>query len=127
VGSGEVDTGAASEGPIRRMTGTEALKAHVTLAVGLLLCAVAFSFEIRRALGGNALSWAYVFEWPLLGAFAVYMWWNVIHPERLVKRMSKKKVPIAPEFDGMLAAWQQHRDELSRAQVTPAPSERDPR
>jgi hypothetical protein len=125
VGSGEVDTGGAPEGPIRSISRTESLKAHATLAVGLLLCAVAFWFEVRRALGGNALSWAYVFEWPLLGGFAVYMWWNVLHPERLVKRMSKKKTSIAPEFEDMLAAWQEHRDELTRDQHAPSSSEHD--
>jgi hypothetical protein len=112
VGSGEVDTGAAPGGPIRRISRTEALKAHVTLAIGLALCAFAFWFEIRRALGGNALSWAYV-------------WWNVLHPERLVRRMSKKKVAVAPEFDGMLTAWRKHQEELSLANETPSPSERD--
>jgi hypothetical protein len=109
VGSGEVDTGGAPEGPIRSISRTESLKAHATLAVGLLLCAVAFWF----------------FEWPLLGGFAVYMWWNVLHPERLVKRMSKKKTSIAPEFEDMLAAWQEHRDELTRDQHAPSSSEHD--
>jgi hypothetical protein len=55
----------------------------------------------------------------------VYMWWNVLHPERLVRRMSKKKVAVAPEFDGMLTAWRKHQEELSLANETPSPSERD--
>ena len=36
-------------------------------------------WQIGRALGGNSLSWAYVFEWPLFAAYAVYMWWRFVH------------------------------------------------
>jgi hypothetical protein len=98
----------------------DAWKSHVTLAVALAFCAVAFWFELVRALKGNELSWAYVFEWPLLGGFAVYMWWRVIHPQRPV-RASKEPI-LAPEFDGMLAAWREHQVELARTQEpTPSP------
>ena len=62
-----------------RLRGTPALKLHLTLAAGLALCIGAFVFEVGRALGGNTLSWAYVFEWPIFAAFAVYMWWNLLH------------------------------------------------
>ena len=120
---------AVSQTKSTRLTGTEAWKAHATLAVGLLLCAAAFWFELRRALGGNSLSWAYVFEWPLLGTFAVYMWWKVMNPgsESTSSRGRKKKSSpaIAPEFDSMLAAWQVHQDELSRSREEPTQSEPD--
>jgi hypothetical protein len=33
-------------------------------------------------LGGNGLSWAYVFEWPAFAVYAVYMWWRLIHDKR---------------------------------------------
>jgi DNA-binding transcriptional regulator of glucitol operon len=36
-------------------------------------------WQISRALGGNTLSWAYVFEWPLFACYAVYMWWRFVH------------------------------------------------
>jgi hypothetical protein len=87
------------------------------LVFGLALCALAFWFELGRAERGNGLSWAYVFEWPLLGVFAVYMWWNVLDPERQVKVREKKlqkHAPLAPEFDGMLSAWQDHQRELAK-------------
>lgn len=101
-----------------RLKGTDAIKAHVTLCLGLAFCVAAFWFEIRRALGGNALSWAYVFEWPLLAIFAVYMWWKVMHPEGDQSK-GQKIVVIAPEFDGMLAAWEQHQQELRNAEHAP--------
>src|SRR5664280_2074987 len=65
-----------------RLPRKEAMRLHATLALGLVLCVTAFWFEVSRALGGNALSWAYVFEWPLLAVFAVYMWWQLLHPGR---------------------------------------------
>jgi hypothetical protein len=36
-------------------------------------------WQIRRALGGNDLSWAYVFEWPVFAGYAIYMWWRLLH------------------------------------------------
>jgi hypothetical protein len=97
----------------RRMMGAEALRAHVTLLVGLSLCGLAFWFELGRTEGGNELSWAYVFEWPLLAVFAVYMWWNVLDPDRKTRAKAKKKTKrLAPEFDDMLIAWQEHQREL---------------
>ena len=118
MGSEDAQIDGPSNDARRRLTGTEATKAHVTLGVGLTLCVAAFWFEIRRALGGNSLSWAYVFEWPLLGGFAVYMWWKVIHPQSdQAKR--PQKTSISPEFDGMLAAWQEHQIELNRTQDQP--------
>ncbi len=116
MGSGDVDTGEQSEVSGQRLARPEAWKAHVTLAVGLALCAVAFWFEIGRALGGNALSWAYVFEWPLLGIFSVYMWWQVIHPRD--QRHHDPPPSIAPEFEGMLAAWELHQAQLRMSQET---------
>jgi hypothetical protein len=39
------------------------------------LCA----WQVDRALSGNQLSWAYVFEWPFFAGYAIYMWWRLIH------------------------------------------------
>ncbi len=85
----------------------------MTLAFGLLLCAAAFWFELNRALGGNALSWAYVFEWPLLGGFAVYMWSQFLHPGRESRSKKREKV-LDPTFTVMLERWEQSRDEVER-------------
>jgi hypothetical protein len=97
----------------RKLVGVDALKAHLTLVFGLALCVAAFWFELDRAERGNALSWAYVFEWPLLAVFAVYMWWNVLDPTRQDRvRAKKKPKQLGTEFDGMLLAWQEHQREL---------------
>ncbi len=113
MGSEDVGSNRTSNTIGRRLHGAEALKAHATLGVGLAFCVVAFWFEFKRATSGNALSWAYVFEWPLLAAFAIYMWWHVLHPGR-EKAPRKKEGAVAPEFEGMLAAWQEHQLDAHR-------------
>jgi hypothetical protein len=99
-----------------RLTGPEAVKLHVTLGLGLALCIVAFYVELGRALGGNSLSWAYVFEWPMLGVFAVYMWWNVLHQNRR-RRRPPEPVQVAPEHVQMLRAWQEHLRQMAAAEA----------
>jgi len=102
-----------------RLTGAEAWKAHATLVAGLALCVAALWFELGRALGGNGLSWAYVFEWPLFAAFAIYMWWNVLNGDRAVRRRrsAKTEAKVDPKYAGMLEAWQSHQRELQAAQA----------
>jgi hypothetical protein len=104
----------------RWIKGVDAVKLHLTLLVGLALCTTAFWFELSRAEGGNTLSWAYVFEWPLLGLFGIYMWWNFLHggTTRLRRRRIDKPT-IAPEYLGMLAAWQEYQRELTATQNSP--------
>jgi hypothetical protein len=96
-----------------RFTGMSAMKTHLTLLVGLVLCGSAFWFELGRAERGNGLSWAYVFEWPLLGLFAIYMWWKILHPGFTFRRR-REKPAIAPEYQGMLVAWQEEVQKIER-------------
>jgi len=56
-----------------------ALRLHAVILIvvpGFLALCI---WQITRALGGNTLSWAYVFEWPLFAGYAVYMWWRLVH------------------------------------------------
>lgn len=104
----------------QRLVGADAIKLHLTLLVGLALCAFAFWFELGRALRGNSLSWAYVFEWPMLGAFGVYMWWKLLHGATTgVRRKRAAKPAIAPEYSGMLAAWQEYQRDLNASHDPP--------
>ena len=56
-----------------------ALKLHAVILVVVPAFLALCLWQISRALGGNTLSWAYVFEWPLFAAYAVYMWWRFVH------------------------------------------------
>ena len=52
------------------------------LLLAQLICVSAFAIELGRALRGNTLSWAYVFEWPIFSTYAVYMWQKLLKQER---------------------------------------------
>ncbi|MFC0532256.1 hypothetical protein [Phytohabitans kaempferiae] len=48
-------------------------------------------WQISRAAGGNTLSWAYAFEWPVFAAFVVFIWLREV---RLTLR-GEPEVPVA--------------------------------
>jgi hypothetical protein len=52
---------------------------HLTAAVVVPGCLVLCWWQVTRALGGNTLSWAYVFEWPIFAGYGVFLWWKLIH------------------------------------------------
>ncbi len=56
-----------------------ALKLHAVILVVVPAFLALCIWQIDRATGGNELSWAYVFEWPFFAAYAVYMWWRLLH------------------------------------------------
>jgi hypothetical protein len=56
-----------------------ALKLHATVLIVVPACLALCVWQIDRALSGNSLSWAYVFEWPFFAGYAVYMWWRFLH------------------------------------------------
>jgi hypothetical protein len=54
-------------------------------------------WQFHRAEGGNALSWAYTFEWPLFVIFGVFFWAKTIVDEFKTRR-------AGAEPDGLAAA-----------------------
>jgi hypothetical protein len=56
-----------------------ALKLHAVILVVVPAFMALCVWQIDRAVGGNSLSWAYVFEWPLFAGYAIYMWWRFVH------------------------------------------------
>ncbi len=38
-------------------------------------------WQLHRALSGNALSWAYTFEWPIFAVFGVVFWTKTVRDE----------------------------------------------
>jgi hypothetical protein len=115
----------AKPAPSGRLTGSDAARAHLTLVLGLAVCVTAFWFELHRALSGNGLSWASVFEWPMFAVFAVYMWWNVLNGGRAVRRRrpTRPGPSLDPRYTGMLEAWEAHQRELQASWAAPEPPE----
>lgn len=116
----EPPTEPATGGGPDRLHGAEAAKAHLTFGAAIVLCIAAFWFELTRALGGNSLSWAYVFEWPLFAVFAGYMWWTVLHGTRR-QRKPAPPAKVAPEHAEMLKAWQAHLKTMADEEAGKAP------
>ncbi len=56
-----------------------ALKLHAVILIVVPAFMALCVWQINRALNGNSLSWAYVFEWPLFAGYAIYMWWRFVH------------------------------------------------
>jgi hypothetical protein len=56
-----------------------ALRLHLVILVVVPAFMALCLWQLSRALDGNELSWAYVFEWPIFAAYAVYMWWRFVH------------------------------------------------
>ncbi len=68
---------------------------HLGLVLAEAICISAFYVEIRRAIGGNHLSWAYVFEWPIFAAYGVYVWKKLLSDERTASAHRPREVPEA--------------------------------
>jgi hypothetical protein len=65
----------------RRTAKRRNLYTHLTAAVVIPGCIALCWWQVTRALSGNSLSWAYVFEWPIFGGYAIFMWWKLIHDD----------------------------------------------
>lgn len=62
-------------------TSRRAVVLHVTAAVVVPGCLALGWWQLGRAIGGNELSWAYTFEWPLFAGYGLYMWWRLVHDQ----------------------------------------------
>jgi hypothetical protein len=69
------------DGLVRRYFTPRFIGMHVTLVILLPVFAWLTWWQLTRALGGNTLSWAYTFEWPLFAGYAIYVWWQLIHDQ----------------------------------------------
>ena len=54
---------------------------HVTVLILVPACAALCDWQVHRALSGNTLSWAYVFEWPFFACYGIYVWWKLVHDQ----------------------------------------------
>ena len=63
-----------------------AIALHAVILVVIPTFTALCIWQVSRALGGNELSWAYVFEWPFFGGYATYMWWRFVHEDPEARR-----------------------------------------
>ena len=82
----------------QRWWSRRAIGLHAVIVVIVPTFAGLCAWQVDRALSGNQLSWAYVFEWPFFAGYAIYMWWRFIH-----------EVPSGDAKPIDLASGNQHR------------------
>lgn len=106
---------------------------HLPLAVALIVCSAATVIEFSRATEGVTRAWAYTFQWPLFGAFAVWMWVRYRREDRgdtgrrrnpfsgMVdhwrERVARAQAEADDAQDQQLAAWQAHVAEMRRREA----------
>ena len=74
------------------------LACHALAVVLIAGCLALGWWQIGRAAGGNALSWAYAVEWPVFAGFVGFIWW------REVRRALGHEAPAATTETGVEAA-----------------------
>jgi hypothetical protein len=75
------------EGPLWRfLISRKWLLWHVTAVAGVWGMLWLGDWQYHRALGGNGLSWAYTFEWPMFACFGAFFWARTIRDEFRIRR-----------------------------------------
>ena len=95
-----------------------ALRLHALALLVVAACLALGWWQLQRALSGNTLSWVYTFEWPFFAAYAVYMWWRLLHEEpgsRARRRTDKRKPSprASADEDEKLAEYNRYLAELN--------------
>jgi len=67
-------------------------------------------WQLHRALSGNTLSWFYTFEWPFFAAYAVYVWWKLLHDDGTGVRTRRAPDPTE---DARLEEYNRYLAQLS--------------
>ena len=60
-------------------------------------------WQFRRAIGGNSLSWAYTFEWPVFAVFGAVFWVKTIRDELRPARPAERASIVLPAAVGATA------------------------
>jgi hypothetical protein len=75
----------------------QAIALHVGAFVIIAIMLGLGWWQVQCALDGNTRSWAYAVQWPAFAAYAVYMWWKLVHD--LPAFGGRKPVEEAPPVD----------------------------
>ena len=112
----------------------------VPLVVVLLLCAGITVIEARRAGDGVWRAWIYMFEWPLIAAFTIWIWHRFRTEGNPVKGTAQRWrdrvatyerestaqdedvcAPDEAEVDPAVAEWQAYQRDLHRREPPGGP------
>ena len=90
----------------------------VPLAIALIVCVTATVIELRRATDGNWRAWVYSVEWPMIGAFCVWMW----------IRFRRQGASVSGSVSGMAQRWRERAESYAnedRQESESAPTDPD--
>nr|WP_221381186.1 hypothetical protein [Actinoplanes polyasparticus] len=68
---------------------------HVLAVVLTAGCLILGWWQFSRAQEGNAISWGYMFEWPVFAAFVVFLWFREVQLAR--RKGGHPAEPAPPE------------------------------
>jgi hypothetical protein len=100
-----------------------AIGLHVVLLAVVPTFLALCDWQVHRALSGNELSWAYVFEWPFFAGYAVFVWWKLVHETLIPADDTGGEIPVTDhaaraaaaepaDGDAELAAYNRYLAEL---------------
>jgi len=111
---------------------------HIPLVVVLLVCAALTVIEARRATEGVWRAWWYMFEWPVFGLFAIWVWHRYRTEGNVARSMVQRWRDRVEEYeaeapppepaaspipdDPELLAWQEYADDLKRREPPGGPA-----
>ena len=96
---------------------------HLGLVLAEVICLSAFFFELHRATSGNHLSWAYVFEWPILGLYGVYVWRKLLLEARDGENSDVTNTPLNQDEEELRDRYNDYLRHVHDARGHRAPPE----
>ena len=120
-GAPMVDSPNSDAEPARRSRGgwRDFWQLHVPLVLVLSLCTFITIIEVRRASEGVWRAWAYMFEWPLIGLFTIWIW----HRYRTEGSVTKGFVDRWKERVASLSAASEHEPDAKGSGPRPTPAD----
>lgn len=112
---------------MRKYFSLRAIGLHVALVCWITLCLVAAWWQVGRAIQGNALSFLYSIEWPVIGLLGILGWYSMLNMEKVNEHKEKARREYeekmraeaqaararAAEEDPALAAYNDHLAKLT--------------
>jgi hypothetical protein len=108
---------------VPRPSRRQRIRLHGALVLGLAVCTLGFTVELRRGLGGHLAAWVYVVEWPCFAVVGGLMWWRLLHLDDATGAEPAAASEPAPADveDGGLTAWREYVARLEAGDGRPGP------
>lgn len=112
----------------RKYLSLRAMGLHVALICWIALCLAAAWWQVGRAVQGNALSYLYSIEWPVIGLLGVLAWYSMLNMEKTTEQKEQERrayeekmraeaqaarASAVSEEDPVLAAYNDHLASLT--------------